>query len=100
MSAWRGLAAAVLLFTPTALAGSAGPAPGDLDATFGTAGYFTANIGSGDAYPSSLSIQEDGKIVVSGTVVDYRPLPPPPPPPPPAPEYPAPTPRSGSQDHG
>ena len=56
------LAAASLLCL---LAPPAHAAPGDLDATFGTGGKLTTDIGSSDL-GSSVALQSDGKIVVAG----------------------------------
>ena len=41
-------------------------ADGSLDATFGTGGYKTTPIGSGDELATSVVLQSDGKIVVAG----------------------------------
>jgi len=40
--------------------------PGDLDSTFGTNGIVTTAIGSGNDVASSVTIQQDGKIIVAG----------------------------------
>jgi uncharacterized delta-60 repeat protein len=72
----------VVLCVPAAVSASAGPdGPGDLDPTFGIGGRVSVTLGAADARPSALNIQPDGKIVISGSVVEYRPPPPPPPPP-------------------
>ena len=41
-------------------------APGTLDATFGTSGYVTTPIATGNDYANGVAIQADGKIVVVG----------------------------------
>ena len=47
------------------IAGNVG-APGNLDATFGTAGKVVTTVGTGDNQGRSVAIQPDGKIIVAG----------------------------------
>ncbi len=78
------------------IAGAAPTAPGDLDASFGNNGRIGVPIGSSDAKGWWVAVQPDRKIVIGGTVTDYRPPPPPPPPPPGPPARRAPA----GGDHG
>ena len=43
-------------------------APGDLDTTFDTDGLVTTSTGDGTESPRAIALQEDGKIVVAGSV--------------------------------
>ena len=85
---WYLLAAVAAIGSVASIAGAAPTAPGDLDTSFGTDGRVGVPIGSSDARGLWVAVQPDRKIVIGGTVVDYRPPPPPPPPPPAPPEGP------------
>ena len=55
-----------LVSVASASVAAAPPAPGDLDATFGTTGVVTTPIGPGDDLAYDVAVQEDGKIVAAG----------------------------------
>lgn len=42
------------------------PAPGRLDASFGSAGRVLTPVGPGDDYASGVAVQKDGRVVVAG----------------------------------
>jgi len=48
---------------------SASPVPGDLDLSFGSAGKVTTAIGTSSDKAYSVAIQNDGKILVAGSVL-------------------------------
>jgi uncharacterized delta-60 repeat protein len=66
------LAAAALL-----AAGTASAAPGELDNSFGTAGRASVSLGSTPSHPIdaelyATALQADGKVVLAGSVQEYR----------------------------
>jgi uncharacterized delta-60 repeat protein len=52
---------------PTDVASAATLASGSLDQAFGTAGKTTASMGLNNAFPSAMTLQSDGKILVAGS---------------------------------
>lgn len=42
---------------------------GELDATFGSGGYFSAAVGSGSAMANAIALQADGRIVLAGEAI-------------------------------
>ena len=63
------VALAVLFIHDTPPAQAQAVTPGSLDATFGTAGTVTTDIGSGATRAKAVALQSDGKIVAAGWAI-------------------------------
>jgi hypothetical protein len=62
----------VIVLTATLCATASHAASGDLDPTFGTGGYVTLALGT-HSYANAVAIQDDGKIVAAGYLLNAAP---------------------------